>query len=113
MTLAPKTSKVSWVYMGLRWVLFLAEVLFVSIEVPGFLSGPEVAGLRAKSCGTPPAVLRRAGSRSNLAGGRLAVTSRCVAPSELVPLRVLIPRYGRRSAPVASLIILISESPPS
>jgi hypothetical protein len=36
MTLAPKTGEVSWVSMGLRWVLFLAEVLYISIEVPGF-----------------------------------------------------------------------------
>jgi hypothetical protein len=36
MTLAPKTGEVSWVSMGLRWVLFLTEVLYVSIEVPGF-----------------------------------------------------------------------------
>jgi hypothetical protein len=35
MTLAPKTGKVSWDSMGLRRVLFLAEVLLASVEVPG------------------------------------------------------------------------------
>jgi hypothetical protein len=35
-TLAPKTGEVSWACMGLRRVPFLAEVLFVSAEVPGF-----------------------------------------------------------------------------
>jgi hypothetical protein len=35
MTLAPKTGEVSWASMGLRRVPFLAEVLFVSIKVPG------------------------------------------------------------------------------
>jgi hypothetical protein len=35
-TLAPETGEVSWVCMGLRRVLFLAEVLFISVKVPGF-----------------------------------------------------------------------------
>jgi hypothetical protein len=37
MTLAPKIGEVSWACMGLRRVPFLAEVLFISIEVPGFV----------------------------------------------------------------------------
>jgi hypothetical protein len=37
MTLAPETGEVSWVRMGLRRVLLLAEVLLVFVEVPGFL----------------------------------------------------------------------------
>jgi hypothetical protein len=40
MTLAPETGEVSWVCMGLRRVLFLAEVLFVSVEVLGFFVRP-------------------------------------------------------------------------
>jgi hypothetical protein len=36
MTLAPKTGEVSWVSMGLQRVLFLVEVLYVSVKVPGF-----------------------------------------------------------------------------
>jgi hypothetical protein len=40
MTLALETGKVSWVSMGLRRVLFLVEVSFVSVEVPGFFVWP-------------------------------------------------------------------------
>jgi hypothetical protein len=36
-TLAPETGEVSWASMGLQWVLLLAEVLLVSLEVPGFI----------------------------------------------------------------------------
>jgi hypothetical protein len=36
-TLAPETGEVSWACMGLRRVPFLAEVLFVAIEVSGFV----------------------------------------------------------------------------
>jgi hypothetical protein len=39
-TLVPETGEVSWVCMGLRWVLFLTKVLFASIEVPGFFIRP-------------------------------------------------------------------------
>jgi hypothetical protein len=40
MTLAPETGEVLWVSMGLRRVLFLAEVLFVFVEVPGLFVWP-------------------------------------------------------------------------
>jgi hypothetical protein len=98
--------------MGLRRVLFLTEVLFVSVKSQDSLSGLEVAGFEAKSHGTLPAVSRHAGFWSDPACGYLAVASRYAAPLELVPLQVLIPHCGWRSAPVANLVIFTSESPP-
>jgi hypothetical protein len=41
--LAPETGKVSWDSMGLRRVLFLAEVLLASVEVQGVF-------IRMESC---------------------------------------------------------------
>jgi hypothetical protein len=51
-TLAPETGKVSWACMGLWRVPFLAEVLFISIEVPGFvvrLGDHQSCGLASRS----------------------------------------------------------------
>jgi hypothetical protein len=71
--------------MGLRQVLFLAEVLFVSVEVPGFLSGLEVVDPEVKSCGVLPAISGRAGSETDSASDRHAVARRGPAPWDFLP----------------------------
>jgi hypothetical protein len=45
MTLAPETGKVSWVSMGLRWVLFLTEVSTLPSKSQDSSSGSEVIDL--------------------------------------------------------------------
>jgi hypothetical protein len=83
MALAPETGEISWVSMGLRWVLFLAEVYSRPSKSQDPLSGSEVVALMAKSRGVSPAILGRAGSRTGLALGCSAAASRCPAPRNL------------------------------
>jgi hypothetical protein len=83
MTLAPKTSEVSWVSMGLRRVLFLAEDDSHPSKSQDLLSGLEVVVLEAKSWRTLPAVSGRTGSRTESARGCSAATSRCLDPWKL------------------------------
>jgi hypothetical protein len=75
MTLAPKTGKVSWSSMGLRWVLFLAEVNLHPSKSHRFSFGWKVVDLEVKSRGVSSAVSGRAGFRTELAGGSLMATS--------------------------------------
>jgi hypothetical protein len=74
-TLAPKTGEVSWVSMGLRRVLFLAEVSMFPSKSLDSSSGLEVVDLEVKFCGVSPTVLRRVGSRIDPAGGHHAAAS--------------------------------------
>jgi hypothetical protein len=83
MTLAPETGKVSWVSMGLRWVLFLAEVCSFPSKSQDSSSGSEVVDLEVKFRGVSPTVSGRAGSRTDLAGGCHAAASRHMAPRNL------------------------------
>jgi hypothetical protein len=68
MTLAPETGEVSWVCMGLRRVLVLAEVSSLPLKSQDSLSGLKVIGLGAKPHGVPPAISKHAGSKSDPAG---------------------------------------------
>jgi hypothetical protein len=68
-TLAPETSEVSWVSMGLRRVLFLVEVVSRPSKSQDPSSGSEVIGLEVKLRGVSPAVSGRAGSRAGPALG--------------------------------------------
>jgi hypothetical protein len=45
MTLAPETGEVSWASMGLRRVLFLAEVITLPLKSQDSSSGSEVIDL--------------------------------------------------------------------
>jgi hypothetical protein len=83
MTLAPKTGEVSWVSMGLRWVLFLAEVSMLPSKSQDSSSGSEVADLEVKLRGASPAVLGRAGSGTDPAMSCSAAVSRCPVPRNL------------------------------
>jgi hypothetical protein len=83
MTLAPKTGEVSWVSMGLRRVLFLAEVCTFLTKSQDSLSGSEVVDLEVKFRGVSPSVARRANSRIDPTGGHHAAASRRPAPQNL------------------------------
>jgi hypothetical protein len=63
--LAPKTGEVSWVSMGLRWVLFLTEVDSHPSKSQDLSSGPKAAIPEVKSWRTLPAVSGRIGSIPN------------------------------------------------
>jgi hypothetical protein len=82
-TLAPETGEVSWVSMGLRRVLFLAEVNSRPSKSHDPSSGSKVVGLEVESRGVSPAVSGHAGSRTELAGGCLMAASWCPAPRDL------------------------------
>jgi hypothetical protein len=76
--------------MGLRRVLLLAEVLSVSVEVPGFFVWPGALGLEVEPIGVLPAVSGLAGSGADSVGGRHAATRRGPAPRDLFrPLDLL------------------------
>jgi hypothetical protein len=64
--------------MGLQRVLFLAEVLLASVEVPGILSGWKAVELKIR--GVSPVVSGRADSQTEPAGGCLVAASRRLAP---------------------------------
>jgi hypothetical protein len=101
-TLAPETGEVSWVSMGLRRVLLLAEVLLFLSKSQDSPSGLEVAGFEARSRGIPPAVLRRTGSRLNPAGGREPVCcllGTCAALGLAPMLRPVQCASGQRPVP--------------
>jgi hypothetical protein len=83
MTLAPKTGEVSWVSMGLRRVLFLAEVYSHLLKSQDPSSGSEIVAPMAKFRGVLPAVSGRAGSRIDPASGCSAAASRHLAPRNL------------------------------
>jgi hypothetical protein len=82
-TLAPDTGEVSWVSMGLRWVLFLAEVDLHPSKSQDLLSSLLVADLEVEPHGVLPAISGRAGSRTEPAGGFLMATSWHPAPHDL------------------------------
>jgi hypothetical protein len=67
-TLAPKTGEVSWDSMGLRRVLFLAEVYSHPSKSQGFSSGWKVVELEVKFREVSSAILGRAGSQTEPAG---------------------------------------------
>jgi hypothetical protein len=74
--LAAETGEVSWVSMGLRRVLFLAEANSRSSKSQDPSSGSEVVALMVKSCSTRLAVSERAGSRTEPAQGCSAADAR-------------------------------------
>jgi hypothetical protein len=82
-TLAPETGEVSWVSMGLQRVLFLAEVSMLPSKSQDSSFGPEVIDLEVKPRGVSPAVLGRAGSKTDPAGGCYAAANRHPAPRNL------------------------------
>jgi hypothetical protein len=88
MTLAPETSDVSWVCMGLQRVLFLAEVSTFLTKSQDSLSSSEVVDLEVKFCGVSSTVLGHAGSRIDPTGGRHAAASRRPAPRNLYRFRL-------------------------
>jgi hypothetical protein len=63
-TLAPETGEVSWDSMGLRRVLFLAEVDSYPSKSQDLFSRWRVVDPEVKSRGIRPAVSRHAGSRT-------------------------------------------------
>jgi hypothetical protein len=79
-TLDPKTGEVSWVYMGLRRVLFLAKANSHPSKSQNLPSSLEVVVLEVKPCGVSPAISGRAGSRTKPAQGCSAAASRRPAP---------------------------------
>jgi hypothetical protein len=81
MTLAPKTGEVSWVSMGLRRVLFLAEFSTLPSKSQDSSSGSEL--IDVKSRGVSPAVSGHAGSRTDPAVSCSATASRCPTPRNL------------------------------
>jgi hypothetical protein len=82
-TLAPETSEVSWVSMGLRRVLFLAEVSMFPSKSQDSSFSLEIFDLEVKFHGVSSTVLGRAGSRIDPAGGCHAAASRHPAPRNL------------------------------
>jgi hypothetical protein len=84
-TLAPETGEVSWVNMGLRRVLFLAEVSTFLTKSQDSLSSSEVVDLEVKSRGVSPAISGHTGSKINPAGGCYAAARWCSAPRDLLP----------------------------
>jgi hypothetical protein len=84
MTLAPKTGKVSWVSLGLRRVLFLAEVSTLPSKSQDSSPGSEVIDLEVKLRGVSPVISRHAGSRTDPAGGCHATACWCSAPWDLL-----------------------------
>jgi hypothetical protein len=82
-TLAPETGKVSWVSMGLRRVLFLAEVDLRLSKSQYLLSGLGVVYLEAKFRRTLPAISGRTSSRTEPARGCSAPASRRLATRNL------------------------------
>jgi hypothetical protein len=83
MTLAPKTGKVSWGSMGLRRVLFLAEIDSYPSKSQDLSFGSNVVDLEVKSRGILPAISGRAGSRTESARGYSTAASRHLAPRNL------------------------------
>jgi hypothetical protein len=71
MTLAPETGEVSWVSMGLRRVLFLAEVLYVVVEVPGFSLRLEDRRFCDQVLRRPSAISGRVGSQIESVGDHM------------------------------------------
>jgi hypothetical protein len=82
-TLAPETGEVSWVSMGLRRVLFLAEVDTLPSKSQDPSSGSEVVILEVKPGSASPAVSGRTGSRAKPALGCSTAASRRLAPRNL------------------------------
>jgi hypothetical protein len=80
-TLAPETGEVSWDSMGLRWVLFLAEVDSHPSKSQDLSSGWKVVDLEVKSWRILPAVSGRTGSKPSR-GCSTAVSQR-LAPQNL------------------------------
>jgi hypothetical protein len=68
MTLAPETGEVSWDSMGLRRVLFLAEVYSRPSKSQGFSSGWKVVDLEVRFRGVSPTISGCASSRTEPAG---------------------------------------------
>jgi hypothetical protein len=85
MTLAPETGEVSWVCMGLRRVLILAEVSSLLSKSQDSSSGLEVVGLEVKSRGVSPAVSGCTDSKNDPASGIHAAALWCLAPWDLLP----------------------------
>jgi hypothetical protein len=83
MTLAPKTGEVSWVSMGLRRVLFLAEVSTLLSKSQDSSPGSEVVGLEVRPRGALPAVSGCASFKTDLAGDCHAAASRYAVPRNL------------------------------
>jgi hypothetical protein len=83
MSLAPETSEVSWVSMGLWRVPFLAEARTLLSKSQDSSSGSEVVDLEVKFRGVSPTVSGRAGSKIDPAGGRPAAANRHPAPRNL------------------------------
>jgi hypothetical protein len=83
-TLAPETGEVSWVSMGLRWVLFLAKVYSCPLKSQDSLFGSEIVGLEVKLHGVSPASPGRAGSRTEPACGYHVAACWCPAPRDLL-----------------------------
>jgi hypothetical protein len=82
-TLAPETGEVSWDSMGLRQVLFLAEVGSYPSKCQDLSSGLKVVDLEVKSRGIRLAISGRAGSRTEPARGCSTAASRRLAPQNL------------------------------
>jgi hypothetical protein len=84
-TLASETGEVSWVSMGLRWVLFLAKVCTFPSKSQDSSSGSEVVAVEVKSRGASPAFSGRTGSKTDPAGGCHMAAHWCLAPRDLLP----------------------------
>jgi hypothetical protein len=87
-TLAPETGEVSWVSMGLRRVLLLAEFDSRPSKSHDPSSGSKVIALMVESHGVSPAISGCASSRTEPAGGCLMAASWRPAPQVLNHLRV-------------------------
>jgi hypothetical protein len=87
--LAPKTGEVSWSCMGLRHVIFLAEVRSHSSKSQGFPSGWST--VEFKNPRASPTVSGRAATQTRLARSYLAVASQRSALWNLNPSK-----YGPR-----------------
>jgi hypothetical protein len=107
-TLAPETGEVSWVSMGIRRVLFLAEVYSRPSKSQDSLPGSEIVGLGVKLRGVSPAVSGRAGSRIDPAGSRRMAARWRPAPRYL-PSRGLVLGV---TCPCASASCPIGSGPP-
>jgi hypothetical protein len=99
--------------MGLRRVLFRAEVLFISVEVPGFFIWPGGCWARGQVSWSLTGHLGmcRLQNRSGWRPPSCREPVHC--PLELVPLRVLFPRCGQRYVSLTCLVTWTSGSSPS
>jgi hypothetical protein len=84
-TLAPQTGEVLWDNIGLRRVLYLAEVNSRPSKSQGFSSGWKVVYVEVKFRGVSSAISGCAGSRTEPAWGCSAVVSRRPAPWNSCP----------------------------